>query len=58
MLGFERDGMMLVLAVRPTGRDTLCHAESLATVRRSVSGADIAAAVSAALGRQPGLRQR
>jgi hypothetical protein len=53
MLGFERDGIMLVLAP-PDGRGHTLSCGLAATVRRSVSGADIAAAVSAALGRQPG----
>jgi hypothetical protein len=53
MLGFERDGIMLVLAPPDDQGHTLSCGVA-ATVRRSVSGADIAAAVSAALGRQPG----
>jgi hypothetical protein len=53
MLGFERDGMMLVLAP-PDGQGHTLSCGVAATVRRSVSGADIRAAVSAALGRQPG----
>ena len=53
MIGFERGGIMLVLAP-PDGRGHTLSCGLAATVRRSVSGADIAAAVSAALGRQPG----
>lgn len=52
-LGFERDGIMLVLAP-PDGRGHTLSCGVAATVRRSVSEADMAAAVSAALGRQPG----
>jgi hypothetical protein len=53
VLGFEREGMMLVLAP-PDGQGHTLSCGVAATVRRSVSGADIAAAVSTALGRQPG----
>jgi hypothetical protein len=52
-LGFERGGIMLVLAP-PDGRGHTLSCGVAATVRRSVSEADMAAAVSAALGRQPG----
>jgi hypothetical protein len=52
VLAFERDGMLLVLAP-PDGQGHTLSCGVAATVRRSVSAADIAAAVSAALGRQP-----
>jgi hypothetical protein len=53
VLAFERDGMLLVLAP-PDGQGHTLSCGVLATVRRSVSAADVAAAVSAAFGRQPG----
>ena len=53
VLAFERDGMLLVLAP-PDGRGHTLSCGVLARVGRSVSGADVAAAVSAAFGRQPG----
>jgi hypothetical protein len=52
-LGFERDGMMLVLAPPDEQGHTL-SCGVFATVRRSVSQAELRAAVSAALGREPG----
>lgn len=53
VLAFERDGMMLVLAP-PDGQGHTLSCGVLATIRRSVSVADLEAAVSAAFGRQPG----
>jgi hypothetical protein len=53
VLGFERDGMLLVLAP-PDGQGHTLSCGILATVHRSVSEAELAAAVSAAFGRQPG----
>lgn len=53
VLAFERDGMLLVLAP-PDGQGHTLSCGVMATVRRSVSEADLKAAVSAAFGRQPG----
>jgi hypothetical protein len=50
---FERDGMTVVL-IRPDQEGHPLSCGVMATVRRSVSVADLAAAVSAAFGRQPG----
>ncbi|HEV2817252.1 MAG TPA: hypothetical protein VGW40_08560 [Allosphingosinicella sp.] len=52
VLAFERDGLLLVL-VPPDGQGHTLSCGVLARVRRSVSEADIVAAVSAAFGRQP-----
>jgi hypothetical protein len=50
---FERDNMMVMLTPPDQeGHPLACGV--MATVRRSVSAADLATAVSAALGRQPG----
>ncbi|HYI49078.1 MAG TPA: hypothetical protein VEX35_11515 [Allosphingosinicella sp.] len=50
---FERDGMLVMLTPPDqAGHPLACGV--MATVRRSVSAADLAAAVSAAFGRQPG----
>jgi len=53
VLGFERDGILLVLAP-PDGQGHTLSCGVLASVRRSVSEAEVTAAVSAAFGRQPG----
>lgn len=53
VLAFERDGMMLVLAP-PDGQGHTLSCGVVGSVRRSVSAADLTAAVSAAFGRQPG----
>jgi len=52
-LAFERDNMLLIL-VPPDQEGHTLSCGVLATVPRSVSAADVNAAVSAALGRQPG----
>jgi hypothetical protein len=53
MLGFERGGMMLMLAP-PDDQGHPLSCGIMATLRRSVHEADLRAAVSAAFGRQPG----
>jgi len=53
VLGFERDGLLLVLAP-PDGQGHTLSCGVLGSVRRSVSEAEVVAAVSAAFGRPPG----